>query len=318
MGTQGRPAHPPPLPLLAPMLAVTAAAMPHDQRQFSFEPKLDGFRALAYLDHGRLVVRSRSGKAMHPWLPELAQLAETVAPHGRLILDGEVVALVDGKPSFEALQQRMRTRRPGPAGAAVVLCLFDVLWQGDQPLLRRPYQQRRAMLEDLRLAGPNYQVVPAVVGEGDAMLTAVAAQELEGVVAKLLTSTYRPGVRSSAWIKVFNRRRLRLLVGGFVPGQRGDLDALLVGDPDPTGETLRFAARIDRGLSPAARRRLAALLAPLRTPESPFTTPVAAGGWGRAPGPPPQFVRPVVAVEVECVGREPSGRLRHPAYVGPA
>lgn len=304
MDTPGEPA--PPLPLLAPMLATTAAGLPSDQDRWAFEAKLDGFRAVAYLDRGRLEVRSRAGKPMHPWAPELAAVAQAL-PARRLILDGELVALVDGKPSMEALQQRQRSRQSG--GVPLLLAVFDLLYLDGELLTALPYHQRRGLLEALDLPGEAAQLVPAVVGDGDAMRAAVTAQDLEGVLAKRLEGRYQPGKRSRDWLKILNRRRARVLVGGWVPAARGGLAALLVGDPDPAGR-LRFVGRVD--LSGRARRQFAEVLAPLEIPHRPFTGPVGAGGWGRDPGPPPHWVQPALAVEVDHLGREPSGRLRHP------
>jgi bifunctional non-homologous end joining protein LigD len=305
---------PPSLPLLAPMLAVTTPRLPDRQDAWGFEAKLDGFRGLCYVDRGEIRVRSRSGKPM-TWLPELASLGQAL-PGRRVILDGEVVALVDGRPSIEALQQRMRTRGQARGGAPVLLAVFDLLYLDDTLLIRKPYRQRRAMLEELNLAGAAFRTVPVVFGDGEAMLVAVREQELEGILAKRLDGPYRPGVRSQEWQKVLNRRRATMLVGGFVPTDDG-LSAVLVGEPDPaTAGQLRFAGRVDHGLSPRTRRALAAALVGLETARSPFTGSVGSGGWGHSPGPPPRWVRPILEVEVEHIGREPtSRRLRHPTFV---
>lgn len=183
----------PPLPLLDPMLAVTVPSLPSDQDRWAFEAKLDGFRATCLIDHGQVRVRSRTGKPMHPWLPELTAVRHAL-PGRRLILDGELVALVDGRPSIAALQQRMRTRRPTTTGVPVLMAVFDLLFVDDELLIRRPYRQRRTLLENLELPSSAFQVIPAAAGAGQAMLAAVRQQDLEGVVAKRLGSPYRPGV----------------------------------------------------------------------------------------------------------------------------
>jgi len=174
-----------PLPLLSPMLAATAADLPRNQDRFAFEPKLDGYRGIAYVEHGRLRLRSRRGSPMHEALPEVAPLARAL-PGRRLILDGEVVALAGGKPSFEALQRRMQARRPPPGSAPALLFVFDLLWLDDTLLTGRPYRRRRELLDELGLDGPGYQTVPWLIGNGQAMLDAVADQGLEGVIAKRL------------------------------------------------------------------------------------------------------------------------------------
>lgn len=123
MGIPSRPEQPP-LPLLAPMLAVTAPSVPADQHTWSFEPKFDGFRGQLLLDRGQVRLRSRTGKPM-TWLPELNILGQAF-PHRRLIFDGELVAVVDGRPSIAALQQRMRLRRPTATSAPVLMAVCYV------------------------------------------------------------------------------------------------------------------------------------------------------------------------------------------------
>lgn len=316
MGTAGRAERrqdEQPLPLLSPMLAATAAGLPADPDRFAFEPKLDGFRSLAYVEHGQLRLRSRGGRPLHGRLPELAALGQAL-PGRRLILDGEIVALVNGKPSFEALQQRMRTRRPEPGAAPALLCLFDLLWLDGTLLTGRPYRQRRELLDELDLTGPGCEIVPWVVGHGQVMLDAVVDQGLEGVLAKRLTSPYRPGVRSDDWRKVYATRVMTAVVGGVVVAGDGQVEALVVGVPHPAGGgRLRYAAHVDHGLSPTDRRELADLLLGLRTDDSPFLGQIPTAGWSRPPRP-IVFVRPEVNVRIAHRGQEPSGRLRHPAY----
>lgn len=182
------------------------------------------------LDRGQVRLRSRTGKPI-TWLPELTTLGQAL-PHRRLILDGELVALVDGRPSIAALQQRMRLRRPTATSAPALMAVFDLLYLDEDLLIGRAYQQRRALLEHLALPAGAFQVVPAVAGAGEAMLAAVFQQDLEGVLAKRLDSPYQPRVRSHAWRKILARRRLPLLIGGFIPTAAG-VGGLLVGEPDP-------------------------------------------------------------------------------------
>jgi bifunctional non-homologous end joining protein LigD len=269
---------------------------------------------------GGLALRSRNGVDMAGWFPELAGLAGTLGDHAG-VLDGEVVAFDPaGRPSFEALQQRMAARAGRRRGAAVTYLAFDVLWLDGELLTALPYTERRRLLEGLELAGDAWQTVASFPGEGTALLTATRAQGLEGVVAKRLHSPYLPGKRTRSWLKVKHYQRETFLVGGYLP-DRDEVRSLLVGLPDPAVPgRLRFCGRVVHGLVPAARRRVRELLAPLVVDESPFAEPAAAllgGRWTRpgADDPDPVFVRPELAVEVSFLGWE-SGRLRHPAYGG--
>lgn len=310
----------PPPAGLRPMQPTAARELPADQAAWAFEPKWDGYRALGHLVAGELTLRSRNGVDMAGWFPELAGLAGALGRHAG-VLDGEVVAFdAGGRPSFEALQQRMAGRAGRRRGAPVAYLAFDILWLDGRLLTGLPYTERRRLLEDLEVAGDAWQTVGSFPGAGTALLAATREQGLEGVVAKRLASTYQPGKRTRNWLKTKHYQRERFLVGGFVP-DRDQVRSLLVGLPDagrPGG--LRFCGRVDHGLVPAARRRVGELLAPLATGQSPFAEPPAAllgGRWTRpGPGDPaPVFVRPELAVEVTFLGWE-GGRLRHAAYSG--
>jgi bifunctional non-homologous end joining protein LigD len=307
---------------LRPMHPTAARELPPDQAAWAFEPKWDGYRALAHLVAGGLRLRSRHGVDMAGWFPELFPLATALNGHAG-VLDGEVVALdPDGRPSFGTLQQRMANRATArrTRGTPVIYLVFDLLWLDGRLLTPLPYSERRTLLEDLEVAGPTWQTVGSFPGAGTALLAATAEQGLEGVVAKRLRSAYLSGKRTRTWLKVKHYQRETFLVGGFLPGQ-DQVRALLVGLPDPASpRRLQFAGRIDHGLVPAARRRLEHLLRPLITDQSPFVDPPEAllgGRWAR-PGPAdpaPLFTRPEVAVDVTFLGWE-AGRLRHASYSG--
>ena len=305
----------------APDAADRRAGAAAGPRRLAFEPKWDGYRALAHAVGDRLLLRSRHGVDMAGWFPELVGLPGALGGHAA-VLDGEVVALDPaGRPSFEALQQRMagRAGRRRPA-VPVVYLTFDLLWSDGVLHCPRPYRERRRRLEALGVAGPAWQTVASFPGAGAELLAATLQQGLEGVVAKRLDSPYLPGRRTRLWRKVKHYQRESFLVGGFVP--EGELvAALLVGLPDPAApRRLRFAGRVDHGLIPPARRRLAELLRALRTEQSPFAEDPAlllASRWSRGgpADPAPVFVRPELAVEVTFLGWE-GGRLRHAAYAG--
>jgi DNA ligase D-like protein (predicted ligase) len=301
------------------MHPTAARELPADQAGWAFEPKWDGYRALGHVVGGGLALRSRNGVDMAGWFPELAGLAGALGDRAA-VLDGEVVAFdPEGRPSFEALQQRMAARAGRRRGAAVTYLTFDLLWLDGRLLTGLPYAERRRLLEGLELAGDAWQTVASFPGEGTALLAATRAQGLEGVVAKRLHSPYLPGKRTRSWLKVKHYQRETFLVGGYLP-DRDQVRSLLVGLPDPARPgRLRFCGRVDHGLVPA-RRRVGELLARLVVDESPFAEPAASllgGRWTRpgADDPAPVFVRPELAVEVSFLGWE-SGRLRHPAYSG--
>jgi bifunctional non-homologous end joining protein LigD len=188
--------------------------------------------------------------------------------------------------------------------------IFDVLWLDGHSTMELPYTDRRALLDQLALAGPTWQTPPTTFGGGEAVLHAATELGLEGIVGKRLDSVYVPGKRSDAWRKVKSTLRQEFVVGGRLPGAgrlEGRLGSLLVGYYDNDG-ALRYAGRVGSGLDETARARLEQLLAPLARDASPFahTPRLQAPAW----------VEPEVVVEVEFHEWTSGGVLRAPRYKG--
>jgi bifunctional non-homologous end joining protein LigD len=158
---------------------------------WSFELKWDGFRALVSTENG-LRVRSRRGWNMTEVLPELRGL-----PAG-LLLDGELVAWKRSQPYFPLVCRRVLNR---DKTVPLTYVVFDVLRRDGDDLTREPHVSRRTTLQELRLDGPSW-TTSETFEDGPALFDAVCSFGLEGVVAKRLTSRYRPGERG--WIKTKN------------------------------------------------------------------------------------------------------------------
>lgn len=283
--------------------------------EWLFEVKWDGMRLLADVVDGSLRMASRSGRDVTANFPELAGLAQ-LAPD--LLLDGEVVLLEHGVPSFRALADRMHTPVEERVALArpVTYMAFDLLRLYGVPLLDRPLHERRATLERLDAAAvPALQLSPTYT-DGEALLAATGARGMEGVVAKRRDGAYRPGLRSPGWVKTTHRHSQACVVGGWRPEGTGTakvnaarVGALLLGVPDADG-VLRFAGRVGSGLaSAAAQRTLTARL--VDAAASPFVD--------RLPRPDTvgaRWCRPDVVVEVSHLGWTDAGKLRQPVFRG--
>lgn len=161
--------------------------------QWAYEVKWDGFRAIVSTEN-ELNVRSRRGWNMTELAPELLALPLFATLDGELVAFGE-----DGRPDFPTLCERMLARQ---RGIPITYVVFDVLTLNGQNLTSLPYSERRAILESLKLNG-TYWTTPATFDDGEALFAAVQEQELEGVVAKRMSSRYSPSVRG--WVKIKNR-----------------------------------------------------------------------------------------------------------------
>ncbi|HEY6627848.1 MAG TPA: DNA ligase [Acidimicrobiia bacterium] len=295
------------VPDFEPMLATRWPAA-FDDPGWWFEVKWDGYRAIVSAEGGRVKARSRRGLDLIGPFPELAGLP---IPDG-VALDGEVVAFdEDGRPSFSNLQQRTGFGGKGTrADVGVNLVVFDVLFAGE-PIIGEPYEERRAQLERLALPAPI--VVPEPLPEhGLSLFAAAEGQGLEGIVAKRAGSPYLPGRRSPDWRKVAIRRRLRAVVGGYVPGERSrasTFGSILVGLNDDQG--LRWIAAVGSGFDDQALDAFSRALRELERPTKPFYNEVL------VPNPrPPVWVEPGIVVDVEFKEWTHDLHLRAPVYKG--
>lgn len=186
-------------PVYQPMLAVGGPIRGHED-DYGFEPKWDGWRALVTVAAGGVEVRTRTGRVVSSAVPELAPLADQLGSHSA-VLDGELVAYQGTPASFYRLGGRMATPRTR-LGSVVPLSFvaFDVLWH-DEDLTHRSYRDRRAVLEDLALAGPAWCTSPSYTGSGAELFAACSELGLEGLVAKRLDGGYYPGQRRDVWVK---------------------------------------------------------------------------------------------------------------------
>jgi len=258
---------------------------------------------------------SRTGRDITAGYPELEQLGETL-PDG--LLDGEIIALRDGRPSFEALAERVHVSDREKAlelvdRLPVSVMAFDLLRLAGTELIDRPWSYRRAALEDLELAD-GWRCSP-IYTDGPALRAATLDQGLEGVVAKRITASYQPGRRSPDWIKTANQRHQACLVGGWRQQQGTSavrIGGLLVGVPatDEDGKPeLRFAGRVGSGITGTTERELRRLLEPLRRDDSPFADQLPAVDAKGA-----VWCDPQVVVEVRYLTW--IGRMRQPVFRG--
>jgi ATP-dependent DNA ligase len=287
-------------PPIKPQLALTRKALPEGE-EWAYEPKLDGFRAIVFVDGSDCYIQSRGGKDLNRYFPELE-----FAP-GRWVLDGELVIRdADGNLEFDSLQERIHPAQSRiellskqiPAGYIV----FDLLAEGDEALLERPLSERRERLKAIaNKAGLELTPLTPDATQAEKWLNSI-----EGVMAKDLTATYIPGKRKGM-AKVKRERTIDCVVMGWRPGkEEGTVGSLILGLYDD-GE-LRTVGHIS-GFSAAAKRSMRSMLAPLETGESGSAEPSRwTGGrdleWVE--------LRPELVIEVGY-DHAASGRIRHGA-----
>ena len=299
---------------ISPMLAKLAESVPHPDSGWAYEFKWDGARAVVFNETGTLRVVSRTQEDLTRRYPELRGLSEALGSHA-VVLDGEIVALgADGVPRFEELQQRIGLQTDADVRRKMKLVpvyyfAFDLLYLDGRLLTGLTYQERRQVLASLNLTGSSWQTPEHQIGHGEAVLEASRASGLEGIVAKRLDSPYEEGRRSASWLKIKNRRRQDLVIGGWLDGEgkrAGLAGALLVGYWED-GQ-LVYAGRVGTGFTDATLAMLAGLMQPLARDGSPF-------GRGRPPAG-AHFIEPRLVGDFEFADWTRANQVRAGAFKG--
>ena len=313
---------------LEPMLAKNGRIPESDNDEWAYEIKWDGIRALGYADHGSWHMLSRRLEDVTARYPELAPIGEALAGHAA-ILDGEVVALDgEGRPRFQLIQSRMGLSSPAAVKARaaqtpVDYVIFDLLHLDGHCVRDLPYVRRRELLEELGLDGPRWRTPRYRHGGGASLLEAARLQGLEGIVAKRCDSLYRPGRRSSEWIKERVWRTQEFVIGGYIPGEgrrTSRVGSLLVGYYDRRAselsegepQTLHFAGGVGSGLNEALIERLKKELREREIPESPFDVGAPTGPKARTA----VWCRPELVCKASWTEWTNEGTLRQPTFQG--
>jgi len=284
-----------------------------DSDDWMYELKLDGYRALLIKNGLQVQLRSRNDKDLTRMYPAITAAGLKVNA-AQAVIDGEIVVLdEDGCPSFQALQHRGEHPRH-----TVVFYAFDVLHVDGRGLTGEPLEVRRARLPDL-VHGKVLRISEELPGTAAQVIAAVKRMGLEGVVAKRRGSLYEPGERSRDWLKLKLENQQEFVIGGYRPDGESSIDALLVGYYE--GKDLRFAGKVRAGLVPHSRRELAAKLAPLRSPQCPFSDlPSGKSRWGGGVTADQMhemsWIKPEVVAQIRFAEWTAEGRLRHAAYLG--
>ena len=283
-------------PPLLPQLARSRANLPEGDG-WAYEPKYDGFRAIAFVDGDETYLQSRNGKPLSRYFPELE------FPAGRYVLDGEIVA-----SSFDTLGQRIHPAASRIARLAeetpATFFAFDLLARDDDVLLERPYEERRAALE--ALVKPPVQLTDVVRTAADARHW---LDEVEGVVAKEIDAPYRPGERTGM-IKIKRVRTIDAVVIGWRPGKaERTVGAIILGLYTPDGQ-LREVGH-SSGFTAREKRDLVDKFAPYETRERGSGEP---SRWTQGRDLEWVAMRPELVVEI-TFDHVSDGRIRHGSKV---
>jgi len=308
-----------PMPtVIQPMLA-TSAARAFNDPGWLFEIKWDGYRAVAFLEGGRVRLVSRNQNDLTAQFPELGALPQFVRAQ-RAILDGEIVALDDqGRPSFSLMQQRTgfhpgKRRQARREGVPVIYYAFDLLYLDGLDLRRVALEQRKLLLQEKIIAGKVVQFSDHYAEKGLDLFEAAKKRGLEGIVAKKRSSAYEE-MRSTNWLKIKITQRQECVIGGYTDpeGSREYFGALVLGLYDQQGRLIHVG-QAGSGFDQKALKEIFAGLQSLKTKQNPFYGEI--GGLRKV-----HFVRPELVAEIKFAEwthetAEGGMKLRAPVFMG--
>ena len=300
---------------LKPMMAHTAEdAFTH--RDWLFEPKLDGFRAIAFIRDGQVTLKSRTGKDMTDNFPEV--VSDLIAqPEHELVLDGELVALDEnGKPSFALMQQvaglpHMSKGNANTGQPHIMFYPFDLIHSNGRDLRRVPLSDRKVLLGQTLIPGDHVQPMEYVEEQGKAFFQVSKGLGLEGIVAKRRASAYEPGARSRSWVKIKHIEQQEFVVAGYTEGEgarSAHFGALVLGYYD--GDTLKYAGRAGSGFDDRSLEQILPILDERRSDEIPF------GEEPDLEGKRVSWLRPELVAQVKFSEWTHDNILRAPVFLG--
>ena len=292
-----------------PMLAKEAPE-PFSDKDWIFEIKWDGFRAIAYVDED-VSLRSRNGKELRhnfPELEELKQLSQNV------VLDGEIVVMKDGKADFQALQERgkassLRAIRIQTDKSPATYVVFDILEKDGVPLVDLSLTERKKALSKSLLEGKHVVLSDFVEEKGEDYYRAALERGIEGVVAKRKDSVYQAGVRSGNWLKIKKLNSCDCVIFGYTKGtgvRAKSFGALILGLYDKAEKPV-YVGKVGTGFSEEILKDLYAGFEKLKTENALFRTDLP----GKV-----TWLKPKLVCEVFYQVVTKDGKLRMPRFRG--
>jgi bifunctional non-homologous end joining protein LigD len=294
------------------MLAKTGK--PFDSKDFFFEPKWDGLRAILFFHEGRIELQNRNLRDATGSYPELQNVKGGVRAKAAII-DGEVVVLAEnGAPNFGHLQARFGVDDPKRVSllaktTPVTYVAFDLLHIDGQDTLTRPLVERKKRLKSIVKEGPYLLYGDHIEAEGTRFFKEATSRGFEGVIAKESQSQYVPGLRTENWVKIKQINTADCVVVGWSEGEGArapTFGSLILGAYDDAGQ-LKHVGNVGGGFSNIALNDLKGKLS--RIERSSATVE------GSVDSPTPvTWVKPRLVVEVAYMALTNDRRLRFPRF----
>ncbi|HEY3779643.1 MAG TPA: non-homologous end-joining DNA ligase [Fimbriimonadaceae bacterium] len=297
---------------LFPMKA-SLADHPFDDPDWVFEPKLDGIRVLIFIEGDEVKLMSRNNLDLSSQFPAIRENLKEQFTRG-MVLDGEIVAFENGRPSFNSMLKRLHLKDAAmlnqmDSSIPCILYVFDLLHFEGVDLRGRQLNDRRRYLEQQLLPTDLIQLISQVPEEGIMLYTAVIKNGLEGVVAKRANSVYEQGKRSNAWLKLKHTLSSEFVVGGYSKGEGNRNDsfgALLVGKYEDG--KLVYKGNVGTGFNETNLPLIKDVMDALKVKENPFSAKLPLTS-------PVTWIEPKLVAEVKFHEMTPAGIMRAPVFL---
>ena len=302
-----------------PMLA-ESIEKPFDDPDWLFEIKWDGYRAIAFIENGKVRLVSRNQNELTARYPELKDMPEFIKAKAA-ILDGEVVALdADGRASFSLMQQRTGFRpggkqAPEKADVPVLYYAFDLLYVDGYDWRRVPLEERKKKLASILEPADSLRYSDHYEAQGKALFEIARQKKLEGILAKKRNSFYEER-RSREWLKIKIRHRVECVIGGYTEpeGTRAHFGSLVLGLYDNQGRLIHVG-QVGSGFDQKLLSEISEVLRKIETKKNPFYGEVEAlrkVSWVK-----PELVAEIGYAEWTEGANTGSGpKLRAPVFLG--
>jgi bifunctional non-homologous end joining protein LigD len=294
---------------------------PFDSPDWLFEIKWDGYRAVAFIEKGKVRLVSRNQNELTARYPELKDMAGFVKA-SNAIIDGEGVAIDEhGKPSFSLMQQRTGfrpggKRAPTNADVPVLYYAFDLIYADGEDWRKIPLEERKRKLASLITPGDSLRFSDHYEEHGKALFEIAREKQLEGIVAKRRASCYEEH-RSREWLKIKIRHRIECVIAGFTEpeGSRAHFGSLVLGLYDDQ-QRLIHVGQAGSGFNQKSLAEMWKTLKKLEIEKKPFFGEVEAlrriASW----------IKPELVAEIEYAewthgtGPATGPKLRAPVFLG--
>jgi bifunctional non-homologous end joining protein LigD len=302
------------LPGFEPPMLATLSTTSFTNKDWVFEPKLDGIRALAYVSPNGTEIYSRRGQLLAYRYPSLTE--ELSSNKNSFVIDGELVAFdQNSRPSFERLQERSGLTKVADIKIAdqenpIKYYIFDILFLNGKNLRNLPLIERKKILHQTIKPTGHIEPVQELGSDGDWAFKACMENGLEGVVGKKLSSLYQTNRRSADWLKLKSTFTDEFLICGYTQGTGGrknTFGALILGEYNSTNKLIHVCG-VGTGFDDKKIKELLEIMRPLQIKNCPFAKrPI---GLDK-----PTWIEPKLVAEIKFAERTKDNSLRVPVFL---